>query len=160
MNMRRQHRLEQTALLVIRQERFGTIWSTVWIWRGGWELEQKGRRRGGGTTQGQGIELRGRSYAAPVSSVTLSGQELSARLVCCHSQTRPCSAMLLMLYLSKPLSIELFNMTRYAEGKLFVIIIRQLFSGRPYLNQVCEQPVILAIYEFTWVSCRNDLNSF
>lgn len=38
-----------------------------------------------GTTQSRGIELRGRSYAAaPVSSVTLSGQELSVRLVCCH----------------------------------------------------------------------------
>lgn len=84
MNMRRQHRLEQTVLLVIRQERFGAIWSTVWVGRVG-----GGERGGGGegvegTTQGQGIELRGRSYAAPVSSVTLSGQELSVRLVCCH----------------------------------------------------------------------------
>lgn len=76
---------------------------------------------GGGTTRSRGIELRGRSSAALVSSVTLSGQELSA-LGLLSPETRPCSTMLLMAYLSKPLSIELFNMTRYAEGNYLSLL--------------------------------------
>ncbi len=113
-NTRWQHRLEQTARLVIRQECFGTIWSAGW--GGGGE---KGGG-GGGTTQSRGIELSGRSYAGVFSHSVRTGVICALGLL--SEKTRPCSATLLMAYLSKPLSIELFNMTCFAEGNYLSLL--------------------------------------
>lgn len=80
----------------------------------------KKRGGGGGTTWSRGIELRGRSYASVFSHSVRTGVICALGLL--SLETRPCSATVLMAYLSKPLSKELFNVTRYAEGKYLSLL--------------------------------------
>lgn len=88
--------------------------------RGEGGREEKGGGGGGGTTRSRGIELRGRSYAGVFSHSVRTG--VICALGWLSPETRPRSAVLLMAYLSKPLSIELFNMTRYAEGNYLSLL--------------------------------------
>jgi len=75
---------------------------------------EKGGLRG--TTLIQGIELRGETLC----STGVFSHSVWTGVICVLGllslQTRPCSATLLKAYLSKPISIELFNMTRFVEG--------------------------------------------
>lgn len=74
-----------------------------------------GEKKGGGgcgATLSTGTKLRGRSYAGVFSHSVWTGVICALGLLLL--ETQPCSATVLMVYLSKPLNTELVNTTRYA----------------------------------------------
>lgn len=104
--------------------------------------------RGEGTSRNRGNWIKGEKLCSTAVFSHSARTGVICALGLLSLETRQYSAMLLIAYLSKPLSIELFNTIHHTEGKLFVIIIRQLFSGQAYLRARCC--ILASFNNFLW----------